>query len=162
VEADFNVPDCEYIQTHDADSLVLPRYLTTLVSIMESDPRLAVAQTPYSAIPGSRNRLERAAGAQTDIQYIVHQGFTAFNATFWVGANAVLRSAALRDIQTRVLEKENVVPVFIQDRTVIEDTGSTVDLITPRVASSQPSRMSGVQRDASGFRFAHYPKAQMV
>jgi peptidoglycan/LPS O-acetylase OafA/YrhL/cellulose synthase/poly-beta-1,6-N-acetylglucosamine synthase-like glycosyltransferase len=129
VEADFIVPDCEYILTLDADSFVLPSYLATLVSIMESDPRLAVAQTPYSAIPGSRNRLERAAGAQTDIQYIVHQGFTAFNATFWVGANAVLRLAALRDIQTRVLEKENVVPVFIQDRTVIEDTGSTVDLI---------------------------------
>ena len=128
-DADFVVPESQYILTLDADSFVLPGYLGTLVRIMESDPRLAVAQTPYSAIPGSRNWLERAAGAQTDIQYIAHQGFTAFNATFWVGANAVLRLAALRDIQTSVREKENVVPVFIQDRTVIEDTGSTVDLI---------------------------------
>ena len=128
-DADFAVPESEYILTLDADSVVMPEYLPTLVGIMQRNPRLAVAQTPYSAIPGSRNRLERAAGAQTDIQYIAHQGFTAFDATFWVGANAVLRLAALRDIQTTLREKDHVVPVFIQDRTVIEDTGSTVDLI---------------------------------
>ncbi|HKU86704.1 MAG TPA: glycosyltransferase family 2 protein [Casimicrobiaceae bacterium] len=128
-DADFVVPEADYILTLDADSFVLPDYLTKLVGIMESDARLGVAQTPYSAVPGARNWLERAAGAQTDIQYIAHQGFTAFNATFWVGANAVLRLSALRDIQTTVLENGNVVPVFIQDRTVIEDTGSTLDLI---------------------------------
>ena len=32
--------------------------------------------------------LERIAGATTDIQYVIHQGFTAYGATFWVGANA--------------------------------------------------------------------------
>jgi len=128
-DADFVVPEAKYLLTLDADSLVRPSYLMTLVGIMENDSSIAVAQTPYSAVPGSRNRLERAAGAQTDVQYLVHQGFTAFNATFWVGANALLRLEALRDIQTTVPEHDKVVPVFIQDRTVIEDTGSTIDLV---------------------------------
>jgi peptidoglycan/LPS O-acetylase OafA/YrhL len=127
--ANLIVPDAEYLLTLDADSLVLPDYTLKLVEIMEKDRTIAVAQTPYSAIPGSRNRLERAAGAQTDLQYIVHQGFTAFNATFWVGANALLRLAALQDIRTTLSERGNLVPVFIQDRTVIEDTGSTIDLV---------------------------------
>ena len=60
--------------------------------------RVAIAQTPYSAFRGARTRLERMAGATTDIQHIVHQGLTYYNATFWVGANAVIRKAALDDI----------------------------------------------------------------
>jgi GT2 family glycosyltransferase len=108
--ANFTVPDADYLLTLDADSLVLPDYALKLVKIMEQDRTIAVAQTPYSAIPDSRNRLERAAGAQTDLQYIVHQGFTAFNATFWVGANALLRVAALRDIRTTLYEGGNAVP----------------------------------------------------
>jgi hypothetical protein len=63
------------------------------------------------------------------MQYIVHQGFTRFGATYWVGANALLRLAALRDIRTVSKERGIEIPVFIQDRTVIEDTGSTVDLV---------------------------------
>jgi cellulose synthase (UDP-forming) len=69
------------------------------------------------------------AGATTDIQYIVHQGFTHSNATYWVGANALIRKTALCDIATSQQERGHSVPVFIQDRTVIEDTESTVDLI---------------------------------
>jgi cellulose synthase (UDP-forming) len=128
-DADIRVPEAKYLLTLDADSVVLPNYLLTLASVMERDDRVAVAQTPYSAIPGSRNRLERAAGAQTDVQYMVHQGFTSFNATFWVGANALLRLSALRDIRCQARERDHVVHVFIQDRTVIEDTGSTIDLV---------------------------------
>ena len=59
-----------------------------------------MAQTPYSAFPGARGPLERLAGATTDMQYIVHQGFTQHQATYWVGANALLRKAALEDIAT--------------------------------------------------------------
>jgi hypothetical protein len=88
-----------------------------------------VAQTPYSAFPGAPNLLERIAGATTDLQYIVHQGFTAFGATYWVGANALLRFCALQEIRVDVAERGHRIPVFIQDRTVIEDTGSTIDLI---------------------------------
>jgi peptidoglycan/LPS O-acetylase OafA/YrhL/cellulose synthase/poly-beta-1,6-N-acetylglucosamine synthase-like glycosyltransferase len=127
--ADLIVPDASYLLTIDADSMVLPDYVLKLVDIMESDPEVAVAQTPYSAIPGESTALERAAGVQTDLQYVVHQGSTGCNATFWVGANALLRVRALRAIETTMIEGDKRVPVYIQDRTVIEDTGSTIDLI---------------------------------
>jgi DNA-directed RNA polymerase specialized sigma24 family protein len=128
-EATFVAPPVDYLLTIDADSVVLPDYALRLVQIMEQDPSIAVAQTPYSSFPGAPGVLERIAGATTDIQYIVHQGFTWFNATYWVGANALLRLTALHDICKFVEERGHRLPVFIQDRTVIEDTGSTIDLI---------------------------------
>ncbi|HEY2481603.1 MAG TPA: glycosyltransferase family 2 protein [Caulobacteraceae bacterium] len=128
-DADLHVAGADYLLTLDADSMVRPDYALRLMAIMEADARIAVAQTPYSAFPNSASMVERIAGATTDLQYIVHQGFTAFHATYWVGANALLRYGALTDIQTWESERGRNVPVFIQDRTVIEDTGSTVDLI---------------------------------
>ncbi|MGX1167919.1 cellulose synthase (UDP-forming) [Bradyrhizobium sp. USDA 372] len=128
-EADLIVPPADYVLTIDADSIILPNYIGKLVSIMQADPTIAIAQTPYSAYPNPPSRLERVAAATTDIQYLVHQGFTAYNATFWVGANAVLRHSALNDIKAMTTERGHVVPVFIQDKTLIEDTGSTIDLV---------------------------------
>ena len=128
-EADVVLPAASYILTVDADSIVLPDYILKLVSIMEADRGLAVAQTPYSAYPNPPSVLERVAGATTDIQYLVHQGFTAYNATFWVGANAILRRKALEEIRTMAEERGHLVPIFIQDKTLIEDTGSTIDLV---------------------------------
>jgi cellulose synthase (UDP-forming) len=127
-EAEVTVPNADYIITIDADSIILPDYVRKLVSIMEADRRIAIAQTPYSAYPDAPTVLERVAGATTDIQYLVHQGFTAYNATFWVGANAVLRREALDEIKTMTEERGNAIPIFIQDKTLIEDTGSTIDL----------------------------------
>jgi cellulose synthase/poly-beta-1,6-N-acetylglucosamine synthase-like glycosyltransferase len=128
-DADIIVPPVDYIITIDADSIILPDYIGKLVSIMQADPAIAIAQTPYSAYPNPPSTLERAAGATTDIQYLVHQGFTAYNATFWVGANAVLRYSALNEIKAMTTERGHAVPVFIQDKTLIEDTGSTIDLV---------------------------------
>ncbi len=101
-----------------------------MVDVMEQpgNERLAVVQTPYTAIPDQPGVLERIAGATTDMQYIVHQGFSWVGATFWVGANALLRKTALDDIRTESFDKISA-PKFIQDRTVIEDTESTVDLV---------------------------------
>ncbi|HZR46668.1 MAG TPA: glycosyltransferase family 2 protein, partial [Candidatus Manganitrophaceae bacterium] len=130
-EAEWVVPDAEFIITLDADSLLSTDYALRLIHHMRQrgNERIAVAQTPYSAVPGAPGRLERTAGATTDIQYLIHQGFTYFNATFWVGANALLRKRALDDI--RVTKEERGFPVskYIQDRTVIEDTESSVDLV---------------------------------
>lgn len=127
----FTVPDPDYVITLDADSLLAPEYARRLTAIMETpgNERLAVAQTPYSAIPGAPGLVERIAGATTDIQYIVHQGFTWVGATFWVGANALLRKRALDDIRAEEQECGYTVPRFIQDRTVIEDTESSLDLV---------------------------------
>ena len=125
------IPDTPYVITLDADSLLQPHYASTLVGLMEQPKhaRVAVAQTPYSAFPNSPGVLERTAGATTDIQYLVHQGFTRYGATFWVGANALLKKSALEDICTEERVGMKTIRRYIQDRTVIEDTESTVDLM---------------------------------
>lgn len=124
------VPDAAFLLTLDADSLLDPEYALRLASMFAApgSERLAVIQTPYTAIPGASGLLERIAGATTDIQYIVHQGFTWCGATFWVGANALLRKEALVDIRVEDTERGHTIARYIQDRTVIEDTESTLDL----------------------------------
>lgn len=125
------IAEPDYIITLDADSLLLHDYALRLVHEMEGPggERRAIVQTPYSAFPGASNALESIAGAQTDIQYIVHQGFTQHRATFWVGANALLRKRALDEIVNEVTERGHLVKKYIQDRTVIEDTESSIDLV---------------------------------
>ncbi|GAA0579804.1 hypothetical protein GCM10010172_75950 [Paractinoplanes ferrugineus] len=128
--AELTVPDPDYVLTLDADSVLLPEYALRLVHLLEQGAHAgdAVAQTPYSAYPGSATRIERISGATTDIQHIVHQGMTHYDATFWVGANAVLRKKALDQICETSFEGDWEIKRYIQDRTVIEDTESTIDL----------------------------------
>lgn len=128
--ADFSIPDADYFITLDADSLITPDYALRLIHFMEqpANQRVAVAQTPYNSIPHAPAAIERIAGATTDIQFIIHQGFTQYDATYWVGANALLRKAALVDIATQDTERGFSITRYIQDRTVIEDTESSIDL----------------------------------
>jgi cellulose synthase/poly-beta-1,6-N-acetylglucosamine synthase-like glycosyltransferase len=130
-DADLVVPQPEYVLTLDADSVLLPDYALRLVHVMEQPghERLAIVQTPYSSFPGATSMLERLAGATTDLQYIVHQGFSQCGATFWVGANALIRRRALDDIKETRDERGHPVDIYIQDRTLIEDTESSIDLI---------------------------------
>jgi EAL domain-containing protein (putative c-di-GMP-specific phosphodiesterase class I)/cellulose synthase/poly-beta-1,6-N-acetylglucosamine synthase-like glycosyltransferase len=129
-EAELVVPDPDYVLTLDADSVLLPEYCARIVHLLEQSAHAGqgVAQTPYSSFPGSATRIERISGASTDLQHIVHQGMTHYDATFWVGANAVLRKRALDDIMEIVYEGDWQIRRYIQDRTVIEDTESTIDL----------------------------------
>ena len=127
---DLVVQDSTYVLTLDADSLLLRDYCLRLVHFLESpgNERVAVTQTPYSSFRGAPTRIERVAGASTDLQHIQHQGMTRYGATFWVGANAVIRKVALEDIVEVSAEGGFEVRTYIQDRTVIEDTESSVDL----------------------------------
>ena len=127
---DLEVPNPDYVLTLDADSVLLPEYCARMVYLLEQpeNQKIAVAQTPYSAYPGAATRLERIAGATTDIQHIVHQGMQYYEASFWVGANAVLRKRALDDLEETELQGELEVHRYIRDRTVIEDTESSIDL----------------------------------
>jgi cellulose synthase (UDP-forming) len=129
--ADLSVPDADYVLMLDADSIISHDYTLRLSHVLAQPghEKIAVVQTPYSAFPNAPGVLERIAGATTDIQYIIHQGFTSYGATFWVGANALARKAALEDIAEVGTERGYPIQRFIQDRTVIEDTESTVDLI---------------------------------
>jgi len=127
---DLVVPDCEYVLTIDADSVIMPEYCLRLVHLLEREEhrQVAVAQSPYSAFPGAATRIERIAGATTDLQHIIHQGMTYHSASFWVGANAILRKRALNDIEEVEYKGEFQIRRYISDRTVIEDTESTIDL----------------------------------
>jgi cellulose synthase/poly-beta-1,6-N-acetylglucosamine synthase-like glycosyltransferase/chitodextrinase len=128
--AELTVPDPDYVVTLDADSVLLPEYCLRLVHLLEQNEyrQMAIAQTPYSAFPGSATRLERIAGATTDLQHIVHQGLTYYDATFWVGANAVIRKRALDEIAESSFIGDWEIKHYIRDRTVIEDTESTIDM----------------------------------
>lgn len=130
-DATLHIPPADYLITLDADSVLLPDYALRLIEIMEQpeNTSVAVAQTPYSAFPNPAGTLERIAGATTDIQYIIHQGFTGHSGTYWVGANALIRHKALADIAEQDTERGYPIQRFIQDRTVIEDTESSIDLV---------------------------------
>jgi cellulose synthase/poly-beta-1,6-N-acetylglucosamine synthase-like glycosyltransferase len=52
-----------------------------------------------------------------------------FGATFWVGAAALMRRAALEEIATERDERGHRVKIFIYDRILIEDAAATVDLL---------------------------------
>ena len=136
------VPDSDFLLTLDADSILLKEYCLRLVYFLQqpSNADVAVAQTPYSSFRGAPTRIERLAGATTDIQHIIHQGMSHYDATFWVGANAVIRKSALKDIEQIELIGGVEVKRYVQDNTVIEDTESSVDLAI------------------SGWRLANYPE----
>lgn len=127
--ATLEVAATPYVLTLDADSVILPDYISILAREAEADDTIGVVQTPYHTFPNSPHPVERIAGATTDIQYLVHQGSSFFGGAFWVGANALLRFDALADIHRREIEAGKPVEIFIQNATVIEDTGSTVDLL---------------------------------
>ncbi len=127
---DITIPDSDFLLTLDADSILLRDYCLRLVYFLQQpdNARVAVTQTPYSSFRGAGTRIERLAGATTDIQHVLHQGMSHFGATFWVGANAVIRKRALEDIVETEFVGGFEVRRFIQDRTVIEDTESSIDL----------------------------------
>lgn len=129
-KGDVTFPDSEFLLTLDADSILLREYCLRLVYFLQQpdNARVAVTQTPYSSFRGAATRIERLAAATTDIQHILHQGMSYYGATFWVGANAVIRKRALDDIAEIEWVGGFEVRRFIQDRTVIEDTESSIDL----------------------------------
>lgn len=143
--ATFSVPAADYINTIDADSLMTHDYVSRLVYFMQrpEHARVAVAQAPCSAIPGSPVPIERIAGAVIDVQYHTHQGYTHWYASFWVGANAMLRMQALEAIKETATVGGKTFSIYIQDRTVIEDTESTIDLVQKGwLLYNYPARMT--------------------
>lgn len=130
-EASFTIPAAAYVNTIDADSLMTHDYIARLVYFLEQSAhnRVAVAQSPCSATPCHRSSVERIANASIDVQFHTHQGYTHWDASFWVGANAMLRMSALEAIKEIQVVDGKTVAVYIQDRTLIEDTESTIDLV---------------------------------
>ena len=109
---------------------------------------------PYSSYPGSATRLERLAGATTDLQHISHQGMTHYDATFWVGANAVLRKAAAR--RHRDDRRAGRLPGPPLHRGPHRHRGHRVEHRPrrPRLAAPQLPGAPQLQRHAAGLRVA--------
>jgi len=129
--ADSYIPDAEFIITLDVGSVLLPDYALRLVSKMQKpgNERLAVVQTPQSTFPVAKKGLECIAAASIDIQNLMQQGFNCYNAAFWIGTNALIRKAALKDIVIVEDERGFDVKKFIRGRTVVEDTESMMGLM---------------------------------
>jgi cellulose synthase/poly-beta-1,6-N-acetylglucosamine synthase-like glycosyltransferase len=127
----FAIPAADYVNTIDADSLMTHDYIARLVYFLEQPEhsKVAVAQSPCSATPGFRSAVERIASASIDVQFHTHQGYTYWDASFWVGANAMLRTKALEAIKEIHDKDGKMITVYIQDRTLIEDTESSIDLV---------------------------------
>lgn len=144
-EADFTIPYADYIDTLDADTVMLHDYALRVIHLMEQpgNEKIAVVQSPCSTLPNCSNPIERVAGACIDVQFQTHQGYTDWEATSWVGANAMLRYCALEEIKEIRDEDGKKVAIYIQDRTVIEDTESTIDLVEKGwKLSNYPERMT--------------------
>src|SRR5262249_31951105 len=97
-DATLVIPSYRFVVTIDANSLITHDFNVRLLNIMNrpEHERVAVAQSPYTAIPGARHAIERTAAASTDGQFFSHQGFAYLGATSWVGASALMRFDALR------------------------------------------------------------------
>ena len=130
-DGQWQIPDADYVATLDAVSLVTCDYAARLIPVLEQDghERVAVAQTPYTAIPDPPVAMERAASASTDAQFFSHLGMTYLDSSFWVGASALMRRAALEDIARKSEERGHSIQVYIDDTILIEDAAATIDLI---------------------------------
>jgi len=130
VAGDVAVPDADYVLALDAGSLLVRDYCLRLVHELEQpgNEDVAVIQTPDCAIPGAPTMVEQVAGASTDLQHLHQLGTTAFDATLWIGANAVIRRPALDEIVTEHTERGFRVRTYLQDRTALEDVESSLDL----------------------------------
>jgi len=129
--AQIRIPDAKYIIALDADTLLVHDYALRLIHLMEQDGnrRVAIAQSPHRSIPGSPIVLERAAGAQTDLQRMLCQGSAHYGAAYWVGGSALIRRDALEDICEHTLERGYPLRKYIQDRTLVEDTESSLGFL---------------------------------
>jgi len=130
-EASLEVPAADFVLVLDADSVILPDYSPRLLTFLRrpGNERVAVVQTPYASVPGARSPIERIAGATTDVQLMSHQGSCVFGAGSWVGASALVRRAALDDVVLSTCERGHRVATYVRDRTLNEDTDTTVALI---------------------------------
>ena len=82
------------------------------------------------------------------MQYIIHQGFTTWNATYWVGANALNAQGGIGGYcWSHSMERGFEMKRYVQDRTVIEDTESTIDLLQRKWTLWNHPARSGIQCD---------------
>ena len=129
--AGLRMPDPDYLIICDADSLLLADYALKLLDVMgqPGGERIGVAQVHSVSIPNSPLLLQRIAGAQMDIYRVFGHGSSLHGAAFWTGDNALLRRAALEEISEVTHERGFPIKKYIRDRTLVEDTETTIDFL---------------------------------
>ncbi|MCF7874916.1 MAG: glycosyltransferase [Candidatus Omnitrophica bacterium] len=91
--------DSKYLVVFDADQNPLPEFLNRVVSVMESDQKLAFLQTPqfYSNVEGSQ--IAKAAAFQQAVFYeYICEGKSSQDAMFCCGTNIIFRKKALDQV----------------------------------------------------------------
>ena len=128
----LRVPDAEYVIICDADSILLRDYALKLLPVMEQPgaERIAVAQVHSLSVPNSPRVLQRIAGNQTNATRVVGHGSVRHGAAFWAGNNALIRRAALQEIEEHLWERGFPIKRYIRDRTLIEDTETTIEFVS--------------------------------
>ena len=127
----FAVPSADYVVIVDGDSILASDYVLQLVPCIEKPEHqhVAIIQSPYKAFPKAPSLVERVAGVVIDQFCLVQQGQTAYDVAFWCGANGILRTKSLTEIEMVSYERGYLVRRYIRDRTVIEDAESTIEFI---------------------------------
>ena len=101
--------------------------------------------------------IERLAGATTDLQHIVHQGMSYHDATFWVGANAVIRKRALEDIVEVEQQRRARDPPLRAGPHRHRGHRVVARPRRPRLVAAELPRAAQLQRDPARLRLAEHP-----
>ncbi len=126
----WHVAEPEFVMTLDADTILANDYAERLIGCMHQPgrQRVAVIQTPHSAVPDAPTRIGRVIGATTDIRYNTHQGLEAHDAQFWFDSSSIIRTVALRDLEQPFTERGHHLKRYLSGRTAIDTTESSLDL----------------------------------
>ena len=99
----LGVIDAEILAVLDADHVAAPEFLAATLGYF-SDPRVALVQTPQdfynvtSFEHGSGTAYGEPFHEQTLFYRLLQPGKNRWNAAFWCGTNALVRTAALREV----------------------------------------------------------------
>lgn len=89
----------KYIVIFDSDQCPFPEFLHQLVSLIESDDKLAIVQSPQFYINVDATPISRAAAHQQCVFYeYICEGKSSQDAMFCCGTNFILRKKAIDDI----------------------------------------------------------------
>ena len=92
-------PEFKYIVIFDADQNPMPSFLSDLIPIMESNPKLALVQTPQFYSNVMDNKIAFAAETQQAVFYeYICEGKELGNSMICCGTNVIMRIEALRDV----------------------------------------------------------------
>ena len=161
-EADLSVPHADYLLMLDADTASSTPNICCACRM--SWPSLDTRQWPLSRLRTAPFRMRRAcsrAGGRRHhrYQYVIHQGFTSYGATFWVGANALARKSVSKISPKRAASAGYPIRRFIRTARSSKTRSRTIDLIARGWRSPQLRERLAFSATPPDFRVATHPAA---